>query len=231
MSASTILSIVATVITSGRAAYNLDNPYYNRALFDQMDDFYMPKRENFAADRDPELRQKMRFRNEICCGTYSDKNMMREDNVRRECYEEVFKSSDFLDSWNYFDTDAAKTVAQKVVCLQQCMWKKRGTMDDRYDRLTGRLRDRYREGRGRKEPNMNFPEVAVAKCLPSRNPDPASNWFGFGSRDCNRAYLDFSYCVWEELHADCPSQLWDSDNKWCEETKEYLQARRQLTKR
>lgn len=32
--------------------------------------------------------------------------------------------------------------------------------------------------------------------------DPSANWLGFGSRgECNRAYLDFSYCVWEELHA------------------------------
>lgn len=42
-------------------------------------------------------------------------------------------------------------------------------MDGRYDRITGRLRERYREGRGSREPNLNFPEVAVAKCLPSRN--------------------------------------------------------------
>ena len=41
--------------------------------------------------------------------------------------------------------------------------------DDRYDRLTGRLKERYREGRGMREPNMNFPEMAVAKCLPNRN--------------------------------------------------------------
>lgn len=44
-------------------------------------------------------------------------------------------------------------------------------MDDRYDPLTGRIRDRerYRRGRGMDEPNMNFPEMAVAKCLPARN--------------------------------------------------------------
>ncbi|KAK3914715.1 putative cytosol aminopeptidase [Frankliniella fusca] len=192
MGAPTLIGVLATVIASTSAAnYNLDNPYYNRRFFDQLDDFYMPARENFVAESDPALRRRMRFRNEICCGTYTDNNMIREDNIRKECYEQVFRSSDFLDSWNYFNSDAAAGVAQKLVCLQQCLWKKRGTLDDRYDRLTGRLRDRYREGRGRKEPNMNFPEVAVAKCLPLRNPDPASNWFGFGGRDCNRAYLDF----------------------------------------
>lgn len=32
--------------------------------------------------------------------------------------------------------------------------------------------------------------------------DPSAGWLGFiRPRDCNRAYLDFSYCVWEELHA------------------------------
>ncbi|XP_034250473.1 uncharacterized protein LOC117650932 [Thrips palmi] len=220
----------AWVADCGAQNYQFDDPFFNRKLFDQMDDFYMPKRENFVEERDPALRKKMRFRNEICCGTYVKENMLREDNIRQDCYEEVFKSPDFVTSWNYFDADKIESVAAKIICLQQCLWKKRGTMDGRYDRITGRLRERYREGKGLREPNLNFPEVAVAKCLPSRNPDPSSYWLGFGSRGgCNRAYLDFSYCVWEELHADCPEQLWDADNSWCVKTKKYLQAVRRAS--
>ncbi|KAJ1529201.1 hypothetical protein ONE63_006005 [Megalurothrips usitatus] len=226
-----VLGVVAVWLGRCRGEqYNLDNPYFNRKLFDQMDDFYMPMRENFEAERDPALRAKMRFRNEICCGTYVKANMLREDNIRQECYEQVFKSSDFLTSWNYFDTDRASSVAQQILCLQQCLWKKRGTMDGRYDRLTGRLRDRYREGRGSKEPNMNFPEMAVAKCLPFRNPDPNAGWFGFArGSECNRAYLDFSYCVWEELHARSHDSVSFLADPWCNKIKEYLQVRRRLT--
>lgn len=56
-----------------------------------MDDFYMPMRENFVEERDPALRRRMRFRNEVRggCSYTSRRRALTGWGAQRQCAESL----------------------------------------------------------------------------------------------------------------------------------------------
>ncbi|XP_026283176.2 uncharacterized protein LOC113209726 [Frankliniella occidentalis] len=169
------------------------------------------------------------FQEQVCCGRPVEATLLRQDALREQCYLQVFNETvhsrlEEGQNWDHFSCVAVNEIKESIRCVHQCIWKLRETFDEDDEQVVSvsKLRGFFRDTESQRW-RAELMDSAAVKCMAEYQTE--SRGSSETSR-CPGAHLDLSYCLWEELQANCPEQEWNVKSRYCDRVRAVIRSRR-----